>query len=153
MNAVYAKLVCFEEALKPEFKEYSKQILKNAKVLAEELKNKSYNLANGGTENHMILIDLTKNKISGKEAEKALDKAGITVNKNVVPDDKKSPLNPSGIRLGTPAVTSRGMKEKEMIKIADFIDRAINNYQDDNVLKQIKSELKLLTKRFPVSGV
>ncbi len=149
-NNIAAKAISFKEALEPEFKEYAKQILKNAKVLEEEFKKRDYNICFGGTDNHLLLIDLTNKNITGKEAQIALDKAGITVNKNMVPNDPRSPMDPSGIRLGTPALTTRGMKEDEMRKIAEWIDTAIKNYQNDDELQKIKNEVINLTKQFPL---
>ena len=111
---------------------------------------KNYTLCFGGSDNHLLLIDLTNKGISGKEAQIALDKAGVTVNKNMIPDDPRSPMDPSGIRLGTPAITTRGMKEKEMEKVAAWIDKAITNYKDESVLSTIKKEVAELTKSFPL---
>ncbi len=121
MHTITAKAVCFEEALKPSFKEYNKQIIKNAKVLAETLMNNGLRLVSGGTDNHLMLLDLTDQGITGLEAETALGKAGITVNKNTIPNETKSPFVTSGLRVGTPAVTSRGMKEAEMRLIGTWI--------------------------------
>ena len=149
-NNIAAKAVAFKEALKPEFIEYAKQIKKNAKILEEELSKKDYKLCFGGTENHMLLIDITNKGLSGKEAQLALDKAGITVNKNMVPDDPRSPMNPSGIRLGTPAITTRGTKEEEMKIIAEWIDEAITNWKSEEALLNIKNQVTELTKKFPI---
>ena len=149
-NNIAAKAVAFKEALEPEFKEYAKQILKNAKFLEEEFRKLDYKICFGGTDNHLLLIDLLNKNISGSEAQIALDKAGITVNKNMVPNDPRSPMDPSGIRLGTPALTTRGMKENEMRKIAEWIDSAIKNYQNDDELQKIKKEVVNLTKQFPL---
>lgn len=126
MHAVAAKAVCFYEALQPEFKEYAQQVVKNAKVLAEELKKRGFKLVTNGTDNHLILIDIKSSfGIDGKEAEEALDKVGITVNKNAIPDDPLSPFRPSGLRLGTPAITTRGLKEEHMNHVADFIKKSL----------------------------
>lgn len=149
-NNIAGKAIAFKEAMEPEFKEYAKQIIKNAKVLEEEFKKMDYKICFGGTDNHLLLIDLSNKNISGKEAQIALDKAGITVNKNMVPDDPRSPMDPSGIRLGTPALTTRGMKEEEMKTIAGWIDRAINNFKDETKLAEIKKEVIDLTKKFPL---
>src|SRR3989344_5757325 len=149
-NVIAAKAVAFKEALQPEFIDYAKQIKKNAKILEEEFKKRDYKICFGGTDNHLLLIDVTVQGLSGKEAQIALDKAGITVNKNMIPDDPRSPMDPSGIRLGTPAITTRGMKEEEMKSVARWIDTAISNWQDDEKLKSIKEEIKELTKRFPL---
>jgi len=149
-NNIAAKAVAFKEALEPEFKEYARQIMKNAKALEKEFKKRDYNLCFGGTDNHLLLIDLTSKGLSGKEAQIALDKAGITVNKNMIPDDPRSPFDPSGIRLGTPALTTRGMKENEMRTIAGWIDEVIMNWQDETKLAAIKQQVIELTKKFPL---
>lgn len=149
-NVIAAKAVAFKEALEPSFKEYAMQVKANAKVLEEEFSKMGYRLLFGGTDNHMLLIDVTPKGISGKEAEVALDKAGITVNKNMIPDDTRSPMDPSGIRLGTPAITTRGMKENEMREIAKWIDRAISNHADEISLSSIRSEVLNLTLKFPL---
>jgi len=147
------KAVAFKEALDPSFKIYCEQILKNAKALGERLKEHGFRLVSGGTENHLLLIDLRNKNIGGKEAEIALDKVGITCNKNTIPFDPNPPFTPSGIRMGTPAVTTRGMKEDEMVKIADFINEAIENITDENKLVEIKEEVKALCLGFPVPGI
>ena len=149
-NNIAAKAVAFKEALEPAFKKYAKQIKKNAKILETEFNKRGYKLCFGGTDNHLLLIDVTPKGVSGKVAQIALDKAGITVNKNMIPDDTRSPMDPSGIRLGTPAITTRGMKEKEMKIIAGWIDLAIQNHHDDKKLMTIKKEVVKLTKKFPL---
>ncbi len=149
-NNIAAKAVAFKEAMLPEFKEYAKQIKKNAKALEDEFKTRGYKLCFGGTDNHLILMDVTPKGVSGKQAQIALDKAGITVNKNMIPDDPRSPMDPSGIRLGTPALTTRGMKEAEMKIIAGWIDEAILNFQDEQKLARIKQQVIELTKKFPL---
>jgi len=149
-NNIAAKAVAFKEALGPEFKEYAKQIKANTKVLEKKFNEFGYKLMFGGTDNHLLLIDVTPKGLSGKEAEKALDKAGITVNKNMIPDDPRSPMDPSGIRLGTPALTTRGMKEAEMELVADLINEVILNWQDDAKLTEIRGKVVELTKRFPL---
>lgn len=149
-NNIAAKAVAFKEALKPEFKEYAKQIKTNAKVLEAEFNTHGYRLCFGGTDNHLILMDVTSKGVSGKQAQIALDKAGITVNKNMIPDDPRPPMDPSGIRLGTPALTTRGMKEAEMKTIAGWIDQAITNHQDENKLNEIKNQILEMTKKFPL---
>ncbi len=149
-NNIAAKAVAFKEAMEPEFKEYVKQIKKNIKILEEEFNLRGYKLCFGGSDNHLLLIDVTPKGVSGKEAQIALDKAGITVNKNMIPDDPRSPMDPSGIRLGTPAITTRGMKESEMKTIAGWIDEAITNHQDDTKLADIKQRVVELTKKFPL---
>ena len=146
MHVIAGKAVCFKEALSPEFKEYQNQIIKNAKVLAEELMKKDFKLVSGGTDNHLILVDLTNKSITGKEAEEMLDEVGITVNKNAIPFDKQKPNITSGIRIGTPAMTTRGMKEEEMERIAEFINDAIN-VKDKEVLRK---EVLKLTAKFPI---
>ena len=149
-NNIAAKAVAFKEALEPEFKEYARQIKKNAKVLETEFNARGYKLCFGGTDNHLLLMDVTPKGVSGKEAQIALDKAGITVNKNMIPDDPRSPMDPSGIRLGTPALTTRGMKEEEMKTIANWIDEAIKNHQDEKKLADIRGQVLELTKKFPL---
>jgi glycine hydroxymethyltransferase len=147
-NVIAAKAVAFKEALEPEFKDYALQIKKNAKILEEEFKKRDYRICFGMTENHLLLIDVTTKGLSGKQAQIALDKAGITVNKNMIPDDARSPFDPSGIRLGTPALTTRGMKEEEMRQVAKWIDEIIMNWQDEEKLKKIREEVEELTKHF-----
>ena len=149
-NNIAAKAIAFKEALEPEFKEYAKQIKTNAKVLEAEFNHMGYKLCFGGTDNHLLLIDVTGKGVSGKEAQIALHKAGITVNKNMIPDDPRSPMDPSGIRLGTPAITTRGMKEEEMKTIAGWIDEAIMNWQDEARLVEIKKRVIELTQQFPL---
>jgi glycine hydroxymethyltransferase len=149
-NNIAAKAIAFKEALEPEFKEYARQIKLNAKTLENKFRELNYSLMFGGTDNHLLLIDVTNKGLSGKEAQIALDKAGITVNKNMIPDDPRSPMDPSGIRLGTPALTTRGMRESEMEQIADWIDQAIVHHDQDSVLAQIKSEINSLASKFPL---
>ncbi len=142
--------VALKEALQPDFKEYGHQIVKNAKALATELMARGFNLVTGGTDNHLMVVDLTNKGVSGKQASLALDKAGITVNKNTVPFEPRSPFDPSGIRLGTPALTTRGMKEEEMGQIAAWIDEAIAHNSDDQKLEGIRQDVKTMTDRFPL---
>lgn len=149
-NNIAAMAVAFKEALEPTFKEYAKQIKKNAKTLETEFNARGYKLCFGGTDNHLILMDVTPKGATGKEAQIALDKAGITVNKNMIPDDPRSPMDPSGIRLGTPALTTRGMKEDEMKIIAGWIDEAIVNFKDENKLAAIRRQVLEMTKKFPL---
>ena len=149
MHVIAAKAVALKEALLPSFKEYQKQIVANAKMLSSELISKGYDLVSGGTDTHLILVDLTKKDITGKEAEEALVKAGITVNKNTIPFETRSPFVTSGIRIGTPAATTKGMKEVEMKVIAGFIDNAIKNRSDEAKLSSIKADVKKLCERFP----
>lgn len=148
MHIIAAKAVCFGEALKDDFKEYSKQVVKNAKVLADELTNYGFRLVSGGTDNHLILVDLTNKDITGKDAEHLLDSIGITANKNTIPFETKSPFITSGIRIGTPAVTTRGFKEEEMKQIAYFINHVIDNRDKD--LSDIRNKVTELCKKFPI---
>lgn len=142
--------VALKEAMEPEFKTYAKQIMDNAQVLAQELLSRGFDLVTGGTDSHLLLVDLTKKGISGKQAEKALGKAGITVNKNTIPFDPRSPFDPSGIRLGTPALTTRGMKESEMKQIAEWIDQAVTNHEDENSLNKLSESISEFTEAFPL---
>jgi glycine hydroxymethyltransferase len=142
--------VALKEASLPSFKEYGAQVIANAKTLADHLLKLDFQLVTGGTDSHLLLVDLTNKNISGKEAEKALGKAGITVNKNTIPFDPRSPFDPSGIRLGTPALTTRGMKQPEMEQVANWINRAITNYADDVVLATIHNEVKEFCVKFPL---
>jgi glycine hydroxymethyltransferase len=144
--------VALHEAAKPEFKVYGKQIVKNAKRLADRLMTKDYQLVTGGTDNHLLLIDMTNKGIKGADAETALGKAGITVNKNTVPYDPRPPFDPSGIRLGTPALTTRGLKEKEMDQVAEWIDAALRSASDEKKLAKIRREILEFTKSYPLPG-
>lgn len=148
MHVIAGKAVCFGEALKPEFKEYGAQVVKNAKVLAEELIKYGFDVVSKGTDNHLMLVDLTNKNITGKDAEKLLDNVGITVNKNTVPREKLSPFVTSGVRIGTAAVTTRGFKEDEMKEIARLISYAIDNREAD--LSEIREQVKSLCKNFPL---
>ncbi len=150
MHTITAKAVCFEEALRPSFKEYNKQIVKNAKVLAETLMNNGLRLVSGGTDNHLMLIDLTNQHLTGLEAEVALGKAGITVNKNTIPNETKSPFVTSGLRVGTPAVTSRGMKEADMRLIGNWIARVIKDIQSEATIAKVHAEVTEMSKKFPI---
>lgn len=150
MHTIAAKAVCFHEALTPEFKQYQQQIIDNAKTLADELMHYGYDLISGGTDNHLILIDLTSKGITGLEAEVALSKAGIYANKNPIPFDKRRPQVTSGLRIGTPAVTSRGMKGPEIKIIADLIQKTLKNPDDQKGLREIRSTVKNLCHQFPV---
>ncbi len=152
-NAIAGKAIAFGEALKPEFKDYAVQVIKNAHHLAEELKKRDFKLVSDGTDTHLILADLTNKNVPGKEAQSALDEVGITLNKNTIPNEPRSPFDPSGIRIGTPAITTRGMKEPEMEKVADWIDRAIQNVGNTEELVKIKNEVKELCLKFPVPGI
>jgi glycine hydroxymethyltransferase len=151
MNNICAKAVAFGEALKPAFKTYAQQVIKNAKVLEVELRERGYEIMFGGTDYHMLLIDVIKSRnVSGKEAEIALDQAGITVNKNMIPDDTRSPMDPSGIRIGVQAITSRGIKEKEIKLIAGWIDETIIAHNQPKILKEIKKEVTQFCKKYPI---
>lgn len=155
MHVIAAKAVCFKEALTEEFKEYQKQVVNNAKKLAQEISERGMRIVSGGTDTHLMLVDLTQKGISGKAAEKALEKVGITVNKNTIPNETRSPFVASGIRIGTPAVTTRGMKEDEMVEIAEIISRVVDNTNEDSELPEsIKNwaleKVKKLCERFPL---
>ena len=150
MHIIAAKALAFKEALDPTFKVYTQNIIDNSKAMANELLSKDYKLISGGTDTHVILIDLTNKNVTGKSAEKALEKAGITVNKNMVPFDERTPFITSGIRIGSPAITTRGMGADEMIKIVDFIDEVIKDIENDNVINNVKSKVKSLCKSFPI---
>ncbi len=150
MHVILAKAVAFGEALSDDFAVYAKQIMKNAKVLADELTSLGYDIVSGGTDNHLMLVDLTNKNISGKKAERVLELAGMTVNKNMIPFDTKSPFVTSGIRIGTPAVTTRGMKENEVKQIASFINRALINQDNESELANINKEVVELCNSFPL---
>ncbi len=147
MHVIAAKAVCFKEALQPEFKEYQKQILKNAKALCEGLKKRGVKIVSGDTDNHLMLVDLTEKNVSGKELEKRLDDAHITCNKNTIPNDPRSPFVTSGVRLGTPAVTTRGMKEEDMDKIAEIISMVIESEDNVEAARKLTAEL---TEKYPL---
>ena len=147
MHVIAAKAVCFEEALKPEFKTYQEQIVKNAKALSDGLQKRGVKIVSGGTDNHLMLVDLTEKDISGKDLEKRLDDAHVTCNKNTIPNDPRSPFVTSGVRLGTPAVTTRGMKEEDMDKIAEIIAMVIES--EENVAKA-KAMVAELTEKYPL---
>jgi glycine hydroxymethyltransferase len=149
-HVIAAKAVAFGEALKPEFKTYVEQVVKNASALAEAMLSRGYDLVTGGTDNHLILVDLTKNDITGKAAENALDEAHITVNKNTVPNETRSPFVTSGLRIGTPALTTRGMKESEMKTIAGWICDVIENLEDESVKSRVKNDVNALCEIFPM---
>ena len=150
MHIIAAKAVAFGEALQPEFTVYTQQVIDNAKAMANEFLSRDYELVSGGTDTHIILIDLTKKAITGKAAENALEKAGITVNKNMVPFDKRSPFISSGIRIGTPAVTTRGMTQDDMVKIVALIDTIIEKPNDEDNIVRVKSEVNDLCNSFPL---
>lgn len=150
MHIIAAKAVCFKEAMEPSFKKYQSQIVKNAKTLASELSKRGYRIVSGGTDNHLMLVDLSPKGITGKDAAELLDKAGITANKNLIPFDKESAIVTSGLRLGTPALTTRGMKEKEMVKVAALIDTALKSRGFGEGIKTVKDGARKLAKRFPL---
>lgn len=149
-NVIAAMAVCFEKAAQPEFKEYAKQVVDNAKVLASELLKYGFSLVSGGTDCHLILIDLRNKNVGGKEAAVVLEQAGIVTNANSIPFDPNPPFKPSGLRLGTPAITTRGMKEEEMKQIAGFIDEVIININNFEALVNIKKKVSQLTEKFPI---
>ena len=150
MHIIMAKAVAFGEALTDNFDKYVKQVIKNAKTLSDELIEHGFDVVSGGTDNHLILIDLSNKNVTGKQAESSLGAAGITVNKNMVPFDKRSPFVTSGIRIGTPAATTRGMKEDEMKRIAGIINDAVDNFENEEKLAQLKTEVKKLCSGFPL---
>lgn len=150
MHVIASKAVAFGEALSPGFVEYQQQVVKNAKVLATSLQEAGFKLVSGGTDNHLMLVDLSELDFTGKDAQIALDKAGITVNKNTIPFETKSPFQTSGIRLGTPALTTRGMIEEDMIVVAEAITAALNNMNDDKILAEIASEVEEFAREFPL---
>ncbi|GBD35161.1 Serine hydroxymethyltransferase [bacterium HR36] len=149
MHVIAAKAVAFAEAMRPEFRDYARQIITNAQTLAEELLRAGFRLVSGGTDNHLILVDVTPRGLTGKVAEKALERAGITVNKNLIPFDKRPPLDPSGLRIGTPAITTRGMKEPEMRQIARWIDEVLRDPDNESVLARVREQVRDLCRQFP----
>ncbi len=149
-HVIAGKAIAFGEALTDDFMSYMIQVRQNAKAMAEEFVNRNYKIISGGTDNHMMLIDLRNKNISGKDCELALVKADITANKNMVPFDDKSPFVTSGIRFGTPAITTRGLKEKDMVLIVDFIDRVINDHENLDVINNVKFEVNKLMKGRPL---
>ncbi len=149
MHVIAAKAVAFREAMMPEFRDYQAQIVANAKRLAAGLISKGYNLVSGGTDNHLMLVDLRNKRITGKDAEAALDVSGITVNKNTVPFDDKPPAITSGIRIGSPVMTTRGMKEREMDKIVEYIDRVLTNIGKEDVYREVREKVETLCSKFP----
>lgn len=151
MHVIAAKAVSFLEALQPEFKVYQAQIRKNAKALADALMDLGWKLVSDGTDNHLVWCDLRPKKVTGRTAEVALDKIGITINRNMIPGDTEKPWNAGGIRIGSPAVTTRGMKETEMREIATLLDKALSNLLDEQVMKQLKEQVSELTSRFPMT--
>jgi glycine hydroxymethyltransferase len=151
MHVIAAKAVSFYEAIKPEFKEYQKQVIKNAKALAETLKKEGFRIVSGGTDNHLMLVDVKGSiNITGKEAETILDKINITCNKNTIPNETESPFITSGIRLGTPAMTTRGFKEDDFIKVGKIISKALKNHDNEKILEDLKKEVASLVKKYPI---
>lgn len=150
MHVIAAKAVAFKEALDPKFKDYQAQVVANAKTLASTLKSLGYKIVSGGTDNHLMLVNVKSIGLTGKVAEETLDKVNITCNKNTIPNETEKPFVTSGIRLGTPAMTTRGFKEAEMVIVANLIDRALKNYQNEEVLKEVKGEVITLTNKFPL---
>ena len=149
-HVIAAKAVAFNEALQPEFKNYCKKVIANSKLMAEEFIKRNYKIISGGTINHCMLIDLRNKNINGKEAEQALVQADITANKNMVPFDTQSPFITSGIRFGTPAITTRGISEKEIPKIVDLINDVIENYTNEKIIKNIKKKVNNLMSSYPI---
>jgi glycine hydroxymethyltransferase len=149
-HVIAAKAVCFKEALDPSFKDYSARVIANARALAHALSARGFHVVSGGTDNHLMLVDLRNKNLTGKVAQLALDDAAITVNKNTVPKETQSPFVTSGIRIGTPAVTTRGMGEAEMNVIAELIDRVLQAPEDAAVKGKVRDEVRALTKRFPL---
>jgi glycine hydroxymethyltransferase len=148
MHTIASKAVCFKEALEPSYKEYIAQVVKNAQVLAESLKENGVDIVSGGTDNHLMLVDLRALNITGKEAEKILDEVGITVNKNTIPNDPQSPFVTSGVRIGTPAITSRGMEEEDMKEIAEVIAMVLKDYEGKK--EEAKKRVRALTDKYPI---
>ncbi len=149
MHVIAAKAVCFKEALEPEFKTYQQQVVKNAQVIARVFKERGFRLVSGGTDNHLVLVDLTPKNLTGAEAEKLLEEAGITVNKNAIPFDPKPPRITSGIRIGTPAITTRGLKEKEVEEVANYMCDVLENPENEKLRKEIREKIREICKRFP----
>jgi glycine hydroxymethyltransferase len=150
MHVIAAKAVCFQEALQPEFREYQAQIIANAQTLAAALARAGFRIVSGGTDTHLMLVDVFSRKVTGKDAQEALERAGITVNKNAIPFDTNPPMVASGIRVGTPAVTTRGLQEPQMELIAHWISEVLNNLGDESVVKRVRAEVETLTEKFPL---
>ena len=150
MHVIAAKAVAFKEALTPQFKAYQRQIVDNAQALAKALQEKGFRLISGGTDNHLMLVDVRPKKLTGKAAEKLLDDVGVTANKNAIPFDPENPLVTSGVRIGTPATTTRGMKEKDMVRIADIVDMVLSNPEDQPTMAKAKTLVRELTDSFPL---
>ena len=150
VHVVAAKAVCFQEAMEPQFIDYQKQVLANARALAESLMDAGFRVVSGGTDTHLLLLDVFSKGLRGKEAEKALDRARITVNKNAIPFDTNPPFNPSGIRLGSPAVTTRGFEEAEMREVGGLIAEVLNNITSEDTIAAVRQRVEALTLRFPL---
>ncbi len=150
MHVIASKAVAFGEALKPEFKAYQRQVVANAQTMATALMDAGFALVSGGTDNHLMLVDLTNTDITGKEAETVLDKAGITVNKNTVPFETRSPFVTSGIRLGTPALTTRGMKQEHMLQVVQWIVQALDKRNNETELRRIEADVRAFAAQFPL---
>ena len=153
MQAIAGKAVCFGQALKPEFARYAQQVVANCKILASELSEAGMRLVSGGTDNHMVLVDVTPLGITGQQAEQALEAVGIIANKNAIPFDPQPPRVTSGLRLGTPAITSRGMAEPEVNKVASMLARVLSDLEDKEIQSQVSAEVKALTSKFKVPGL
>jgi len=150
MNIIAAKAVCFKEALAPEFKTYQQQVVANARKLAEVLSAEGFRLVSGGTDNHLLLVDLSKQGLTGAEAEAVLEKAGITVNKNAIPFDPLPPKVTSGIRIGTPAVTTRGLKEREMERVGEWMSAVLKNPKNEGLIREVRDKVRRLCEEFPI---
>ncbi len=150
MHVIAAKAVCFHEALQPQFRDYQRQVVINAKALAAGLAKRGFRIVSGGTDNHLMLVDIRPKDINGRQAQEVLDRAGITVNKNAIPFDTYPIFKPGGIRIGSPAVTTRGMKEEEMLEIAELINDALIHRDDVAALEKIRGKVRTLTNRFPL---
>ncbi|MEO5753564.1 MAG: serine hydroxymethyltransferase, partial [Chthoniobacterales bacterium] len=152
MHVIAAKAVCFHEALQPGFRDYQRKVVVNAKALAAGVAKHGFRIVSGGTDNHLMLVDLRQKEVNGKDAQNVLDRAGITVNKNAIPFDTYPIFKPGGIRLGTPAVTTRGMKEEEMLEIGDLIAEALLGREDETVIANVRQKVQQLTRRYPLPG-
>ena len=150
MHTIAAKAVCFQEALRPGYRDYARQIVRNAQAMAAVLDDAGLRLVSGGTDNHLILIDLSNRGITGLEAETVLGRAGITVNKNTIPNENRSPFVTSGLRIGTPAVTSRGMKEGEMRRVGAWIARVLADITNDAVIREVRGEVEAMASQYPL---
>jgi glycine hydroxymethyltransferase len=150
MHVIAAKAVCFKEAMSPEFKEYQKQVVKNAQAMAKGFMDRGYDIVSKGTDDHLFLLSLVKQEITGKDADAALGRANITVNKNAVPNDPRPPFVTSGLRIGSPAVTRRGFKEAEVRELTTWICDILDNIEDESVIEAVKAKVLALCARFPV---